>query len=95
MTPHFKTFIAVVISLTVIFFLSTKAEAASFKLCMAEVNKKTGEVGCWTGEKSLHPKDWLKKVDPSAVLEKFEIVKDKKGNPSIIKLYINSREGSK
>lgn len=86
MTPFFKTFLAIVISLIIFVVLADKAHAGSFKLCMADTDKKTGEVGCWTGTKSLPPKDWLKKVDPKAIFDNAEIVYTNK-KASIIKVY--------
>lgn len=87
MTPFFKTFLAIVISFIIFVVLADKAHAGSFKLCMVDTDKKTGEVGCWTGTKSLPPKDWLKKVDPKAKFDRAEIVYTNKNEASIIKVY--------
>lgn len=87
MTPTFKTFLAIVISMSIFVFILNEANASEVKFCMAEVNKKTGEVGCWTGTKTMLPAAWLKKISPSSTLEKVEIVKDIKGKPVFIRVY--------
>lgn len=86
MTPNIKTFITTLLFLLCL-FLYINSHAASFRMCMAEVNKKTNKMGCLKNGKWMAPEVWVGSLKPSCVPSIIEIVKGKNDIPQIIKVY--------
>ena len=75
MTPWFKTFLATIFSIMLLFcFIETaegkedSVEKQSFKMCLVSLDKDK-QTGCWVAKsgKVLPFEQWLKQADPKAV----------------------------
>lgn len=93
MTPVFKTFLATLVLALILCFMSQTVWAGdSFRLCMAEQNKKTFEYGCWTPAGVIEPKAWLKMIDKSCKHDRTEIIRDLKQQPVLFKIHCKEGE---
>ena len=90
MTPQFKASIMFIVFGVAMIVYTAVANASSFRMCVAEVNKANQQVGCWKDGKWVDAEVWAKSLSPSCNPSIIEIIRGKNETPQIIKIHCKS-----